>query len=50
MRPKLKNTLFAPLPTLHFWVGSVGRKNILFFQALSLKKVDAAKQLVCTCM
>ena len=45
IRPKLKKYFVCPLPSLHFWVGSVGRKNVLFFQAISLKKVDAAKHL-----
>jgi len=49
-RPKLKKYFVCPLPTLHFWVGSVGRKNVLFFSSIISQKVDPAKQLVCTCM
>jgi len=46
----IKKYFVFPLPTLDFWVGwSVG-KMFYFFQALSLKKVDPTKQLVCTCL
>jgi len=48
--PKLKISLFALYRPYIFGLGRSVGKMFYFFQALSLKKVDPAKQLVCTCM
>ena len=48
--PKLKNNLFALYRPYLFGLGRSVGKMFYFFQALSLKKVGPAKQLVCTCM
>ena len=46
----IKKYFVCLLPTLKFWVGSVGKKNILFCSSIFPQKVDPANLLVCTCI
>jgi len=39
----IKKYFVCPLPTLDFWVGSVGRKNVLFFSSIIPQKGRSGK-------